>query len=107
MAVGDTVEFSVSAYCPDARCTGRYADGITKAGTRAVESWTVAADPRVLPIGSLIHVEGVGERMVQDIGGAIQNLRLDLYMESHAKALVWGRQQRRVTVLHIPDRPRR
>lgn len=80
---------------------------VTKAGVTPVDGWTVAADPRVLPMGSIIHVEGLGERMVQDVGSAIRGRRLDLFMDSCRAALEWGLKKRRVRVLHQPRQAKR
>jgi 3D (Asp-Asp-Asp) domain-containing protein len=51
---------------------------------------TVAADPRVLRMGSWIKIDGVGWRRVEDTGSAIKGKRLDLYLEDHAKAKRFG-----------------
>ncbi len=73
---------------------------LTRAGTHPVAGHTIAADPRVLPLGSIVHIEGLGERMVQDVGGAVKGRQLDLFVGSCSEARRWGRQTRRVRVLH-------
>lgn len=74
---------------------------LTKAGTRPVAGFTLASDPRILPLGSIVTIEGLpGERMVHDVGGAVRGRTLDVYVSSCAEARAWGRQQRRVTVVH-------
>jgi 3D (Asp-Asp-Asp) domain-containing protein len=75
----------------------------TKTGVMPVVGWTIAADPRVLPMGSIVHIEGMGERMVQDIGGKVKGFTLDVYLGSCREARLWGRRHRRVTVLHVPE----
>ncbi|MEM1166748.1 MAG: 3D domain-containing protein [Planctomycetota bacterium] len=99
---------TVTAYSPDHRSCGKWADGITASG-RSV--WTnagelVAADPRVLPMGSLVSVPGyAGERIVPvlDVGGAIKGARLDVLYPTHGRALRWGVQDLRVTVWEYAD----
>ena len=77
----------------------------TKAGTTPVVGFTVAADPRVLPIGSIVAIEGLpGQRQVHDVGGAVRGRHVDLFLASCAEARAWGRQRRRVLVLHTPQR---
>ena len=44
-------EYTLTAYCPCARCCGK-SDGITATGTLAAEGRTIAVDPRVIPYGS-------------------------------------------------------
>lgn len=74
----------------------------TKSGVMPMAEFTVAADPKVLPIGSRIHIEGLGERMVQDIGGKVRGRHVDVFMTSCKEARIFGRQRRLVTILHIP-----
>lgn len=77
--------------------------GITKSGMRASKDWTVAADTRLLPLGTIIEVQygnWISEPLqVQDVGGAIQGKRLDIYVPSPAKCLSLGRQTVRIRVL--------
>ena len=73
---------------------------LTKAGTTPVAGFTVAADPRILPLGSIVYVEGWGQRMVHDVGGGVKGRHVDMFVSSckEAKRI---RQRRRVTVLHV------
>jgi 3D (Asp-Asp-Asp) domain-containing protein len=73
---------------------------LTKAGTRPVAGFTIAADPRVLPLGSIVWIEGLGERQVHDIGGAVRGKHVDVYVSNCREARQWGRQARLVRVLH-------
>ena len=59
---------------------------------------TVAADPDVLPLGTRIYIDGIGERVVQDTGGAIKGRKIDLAMESHQEAVAWGVQHKGVWI---------
>ena len=98
-----TIWMRVTAYSPDARSCGKFADGKT-ATMHSV--WTnamrlVAADTRVLPYGSMISVPGYadGEIVpVLDCGGAIKGMRLDVLMPTHAIARRWGVRDIPVTV---------
>jgi 3D (Asp-Asp-Asp) domain-containing protein len=58
----------------------------------------VAVDPRVIPLGTYVYVEGYGFAIASDTGGAIKGNRIDLCFNSRRESLAWGR--RRVTV-HI------
>ncbi|HYF78677.1 MAG TPA: S-layer homology domain-containing protein [Symbiobacteriaceae bacterium] len=65
-----------------------------------VRPGTVAVDPRVIPLGSLLYVEGYGYSVAADIGGAIKGERIDLFTHDFEEALYgFGVQQRRVWVL--------
>lgn len=58
------------------------------------EDGTIAADTRHYPFGTRMYVPGWGWGVVEDRGGAIKGSeRIDLYFDSHAEALRWGRRQ--------------
>ncbi len=82
--------FVCTAYEPSARSCGRWADGKTRTGTRATEGRTVAVDPRVIPLGSYLYIEGLGWRRAEDTGGKIRGNRIDVFMNSVKKALRFG-----------------
>lgn len=93
---GRTVRFQVTAYCKGQ---------ITAAGNR-VRAGMAAADPKVLPLGSVIRIEGVpakyeGIYTVLDTGPAVQGRILDIYMWSCYEALDFGRRPAAVTVLRL------
>jgi 3D (Asp-Asp-Asp) domain-containing protein len=77
---------------------------LTKAGTVPVAGHTIAADPRVLPLGSIVHIGGLGRRQVHDVGGGIKGLELDLFMNDCDEARAWGRRNVSVYVLHVPQK---
>lgn len=89
--------YTVTAYCPCVKCCGK-SNGITASGIKAVEGVTVAMN-KSIPFGTKIYIDGVGERIVQDRGGAIKGNRIDLYFDSHQEALNFGRQTKEVTIM--------
>ena len=93
-----TIECVITAYCHCAKCCGK-TDGITASGDKATEGVTIAMD-KSMPFGTKIYIDGVGERIVQDRGGAIKGNRIDLYFDSHQEALNFGRQTRQVKILN-------
>lgn len=75
--------------------------GITRSGSY-VRRGVIAADPRVLPLGSLVHLKAgnySGVYTVQDTGSAIKGKRIDVWMPSSREARSFGRQNVRLTVL--------
>ncbi|MCC6680840.1 MAG: 3D domain-containing protein [Phycisphaeraceae bacterium] len=106
-AVGK-INMLVTAYSPDARSCGKWADGKTASGYSV---WTngmklVAADTRILPFGSIISVPGYnGGQPVQvlDRGGKIKGNRLDVLYPTHEIARRWGVQRLTVTVWKYAD----
>ena len=59
---------------------------------------TVAVDPRVIPLGTELHIEGYGPAVAADTGGAIQGQKIDLYMDSEHECLQWGRRKVEVQI---------
>ncbi len=89
--------FTVRAYThypsPDIARSKTAMDTIPTAGR------TVAVDPRVIPLGSKIHIEGVGERIAEDTGGRIKGKRLDLFLPSARECRQFGVQTQEVHLL--------
>lgn len=103
-----TMRMEVTGYSPDARSCGKWADGKT-CSMHSV--WTnasklVAADTRLLPLGSMVSVPGYhgGEIVpVLDRGGAIKGRRLDLLYPTHKQARQWGRRFVDVVIWEYAD----
>ncbi len=93
---GRTVRFEVTAYCK----------GETTAAGVKVRAGMAAADPKLLPLGSVVKIEGVpadyeGIYTVLDTGPEVQGRELDIYMWSCFEALEFGRRRAAVTVLRL------
>ncbi|WP_210608247.1 LysM peptidoglycan-binding and 3D domain-containing protein [Priestia flexa] len=94
-------EFQVVATAYTAFCTG--CSGITKTGIdlRANPNQKViAVDPSVIPLGSRVYVEGYGEAIAGDTGGAIKGNRIDVFIPSQSEAMKWGRKTVTVKILN-------
>ena len=71
----------------------------TSTGTR-VHWGTVAVDPRAIPLGSLMTIDGLeGIFTAEDTGPGVRGEMLDVWFPDMASALSWGTRQRRVTIL--------
>ena len=101
---------TATAYCPCEKCCGVWAEnrpnGIvyTASGAIAQEGVTIAADWDIYPPGTVLYIEGLGEYTVQDRGGAIKGLKIDVYFENHEDALQFGRQEVRIKVISETER---
>ena len=96
----DTRTLTMTATAYTAYCEG--CSGITKNGTdiRANPHLKViAVDPSVIPLGTRVWVEGYGEAIAADIGGAIKGNIIDVFIPSHEEALEWGRKTVKVRIL--------
>ena len=89
--------FKLTAYCACPKCCGAWADGVTYTGTKATAGRTIAVDPDVIPLGSVVSING-REYVAEDIGGAIDGNRVDIFFNSHAEALEFGVQYADVSI---------
>lgn len=89
-------EFSLTGYCTCTKCTK--GSGLTYTGTVPRHGHTVAADKTVLPMGTMIILEGTtaqrdiagtynGVYRVEDIGGAVKGNMIDIYQSPHEAAV--------------------
>jgi 3D (Asp-Asp-Asp) domain-containing protein len=98
---GARLAFSATAYCK----------GETTTSGAGVHSGIAAADPDLLPVGSVVQIESLPGRYngiytVLDTGPAVQGRQVDLYMWSCNEALAFGRQSIHLTVLRLGWNPR-
>lgn len=93
IAVYSMVATAYTADSAQAIPTGRTATGLP------ARYGVVAVDPRVIPLGAHLYIEGYGTAIAADTGGAIVGNRIDLCMDSYQRAINWGRQPVRVYVL--------
>lgn len=87
-----------TAYCDG--CSGITATGIDL--RNQPDKKVVAVDPDVIPLGSVVEVEGYGRAIAGDTGGAIQGNRIDLHMATKDEANNFGRQNVTVRVIETP-----
>lgn len=84
--------FEATAYCACTKCCGANAKGITASGTIPKEGRTIAVDPKIIPLGSKVSVDGK-VYIAEDTGSAIKGNIIDIYYEKHEDALQFGRQK--------------
>lgn len=96
-------EFEITYYTAGQESTGKTPDhpayGITKSGTTVKEGQTIAADWSVLPEGTKVFIEGIGERIVEDTGGDIVGQAIDVYVEEVDRAMENGRHMANVWIV--------
>ena len=63
------------------------------------EYGTVAVDPKLIPLGSLLYIEGYGYAIANDVGTSIKGKTVDLYMEKYEQCLLWGARWTTVYVI--------
>ncbi|MEG0259416.1 MAG: 3D domain-containing protein [Lysinibacillus sp.] len=85
-----------TAYC--AGCSGTTAYGIDLRANPNQK--VIAVDPRVIPLGTKVWVEGYGEAIAGDTGGAIKGNKIDVFMPQHENAMAWGVKTVKIRVLN-------
>jgi 3D (Asp-Asp-Asp) domain-containing protein len=93
---GARLQFQATAYCK----------GETTASGVGVRTGIAAADPAILPVGSVVRLETPNPRYsgvwtVMDTGPAVRGRTVDLYLWSCKEALQFGRRPVRLTVLRL------
>ena len=97
---GSKLPFTATAYCK----------GTTTASGVNVRNGIAAADPDLLPIGSVVQIDQLGEKYdgiytVMDTGPAVQGRHVDVYLWSCHEALKVGRRPMQLTVLRLGWNP--
>lgn len=87
LRAGSRLDFIATAYCK----------GLTTASGLGVQSGIAAGDPLLLPVGSVVQIDGLQERYrgiytVMDTGGKVLGKHVDLYMWSCKEAINFGRR---------------
>ena len=78
--------------------------GITYTGVK-VRKGIIAVDPRVIPLGTRVYIEGIGSTpdygfaVAADIGGAIKGNKIDLYFDDKKTVYRWGVRKVKVYIL--------
>lgn len=95
---GETMMMESTAYS--------YAEGDIGGGTVTAlgqdltqNPMAVAVDPSVIPLGTRLYVEGYGEAIASDTGGAIQGNIIDVHFADPGQLSAWGRRMVKVTIL--------
>lgn len=63
-----------------------------------VRRGVVAVDPKVIPLGTKLHIPGYGPGLAADVGHAIKGRIIDLWFPTLQKARAWGRRTVTITV---------
>lgn len=94
-------EFYVTATAYTAGCNG--CSGITATGINLKANpnlKVIAVDPRVIPLGSKVWVEGYGYAIAGDTGGAIKGNKIDIHVPTKQAAYNFGRRQVKIKVMN-------
>lgn len=73
--------------------------GKTASGTVPTSGRTIAVDPRVIPLGTVIEIEGIGKRIAEDTGGHVKGKKLDVFLPTVQACLQFGVRSRKVYIV--------
>lgn len=80
-----------TAYCPCVKCSEGYGT-MTATGVLAEAGRTIAVDPKVIPYGTEVIIDGV-TYIAEDCGGAVKGNKVDIFFDTHEEAEQFGRKQ--------------
>ena len=101
-------EFKTTAYCTCVKCCGIWSaehpsrvgtDYVqrTKSGTIPTADRTVSVDPDVIPLGTVLIIDGC-EHIAEDTGSAVKGNIIDIYFDSHELAVEYGVQMKTIYI---------
>ncbi|STO08337.1 3D domain-containing protein [Exiguobacterium aurantiacum] len=104
-STGRVIQVESTAYTNDAADNGTYGGRVlTATGHDVTDSIfyngmrIIAVDPTIIPLGSKVHLEGIGDAIALDTGGRIKGNIVDLLVDTKQEAIQWGRRHIQVTV---------
>lgn len=77
----------------------------TASGAIVSEGRTIAVDPKVIPLGWWVYIEGIGFRRAEDTGGAVKGKIIDVYFDSKKAVSKFGRKKGYTVYVVGPVKP--
>ncbi|PGS49679.1 3D domain-containing protein [Bacillus sp. AFS041924] len=83
------IKMKATAYTGSCKgCSGKTATGIDLKKNPKVK--VISVDPKVIPLGSKVYVQGYGYAIAGDTGGSLKGNKIDVFIPSKKNALKWG-----------------
>ena len=92
---GKTMTMKATAYSTAQPGLGRYTANGTDLHTNPR---VIAVDPRIIPLGTKVSVEGYGTYIAADTGGAIKGNRIDIHFSTVQECINFGRKSVKITI---------
>ncbi|MDP4085434.1 MAG: ubiquitin-like domain-containing protein [Bacillota bacterium] len=97
-SIGKEFYVSTTAYTADCNgCSGHTSTGIDLHSNPNVK--VIAVDPRIIPLGTKVYVEGYGYAIAADTGSSIKGYKIDVFFSSKSDAYRWGSRKIKIKVL--------
>lgn len=84
-------KFELTAYCYGSR---------TATGTTPTANRTIAVDPKIIPYGTKVEIEGYGTYVAEDCGGAVKGNVIDIYIPGYKNCINFGRRHANVYIIN-------
>lgn len=91
----NVMEVTATAYCPCKECSDEWGNK-TSTGAIAKAGRTIAVDPKVIPYGTEVIIDG-NTYVAEDTGGDIKGNMIDIYFDTHEETILWGRRKIEIT----------
>ena len=87
--------FKVTHYCGCSKCCGKWSSGsesdaVGAKGTKLKAYQSIAVDPKVIPLGTILHDSTGKQYVAEDTGSAINGYRIDIFTGNHQEAKELG-----------------
>lgn len=99
-------EFKITYYCPCTECSKEWGTKIAYPCTdnhEAIAEHTIAVDPDVIPIGSVVMINGVYYK-AEDVGSAVTGKTIDVYVSTHEEVIQNGLDYKDVFLVKMEDK---
>jgi uncharacterized protein YabE (DUF348 family)/3D (Asp-Asp-Asp) domain-containing protein len=100
---------TLTAYSAGVESTGKSEGapgyGMTFTGTRVTEGRTIAVDPKVIPLGWWVYIDGLGFRRAEDIGSGVKGPMIDVYFDNIGYANKFGMKRGYTVYVIGPKKP--
>lgn len=83
-------KFTITHYCSCDDCNYPYGGYPAANGEEMIVGYTVAVDPNIISLDTIIEIDGYGIRKAQDTGGRIKKNKIDMLVSNHKEAYSLG-----------------
>jgi 3D (Asp-Asp-Asp) domain-containing protein len=95
--VSKVLNMTATAYTASCKnCSGITATGLNLKKNPNLK--VISVDPKVIPLGTKVYVEGYGYAIAADKGSAVKGNKIDVFIPNQQRALNWGKKTVKVTI---------